>query len=62
MQFLINIFVLYIIYVIYLIFDYYDFKNKKDKKIEKEINDYFRPKPAKNIEEVEEWCKTKLKK
>jgi len=45
-----------------LIFDYYDFKNKKDKKIEKEINDYFRPKPAKNIEEVEEWCKTKLKK
>lgn len=36
------------------------FAESEERFKEKEIRDYFRTTPAKNVEEVEEWCKRQL--
>ena len=38
------------------------FAESEKRKQEKEIREYFRPRPAKTLEEAEEWCKRKLNK
>lgn len=60
MELLKGLTVIFIIYVIYLICDYYDCKNEKEKREQKELRDYFKVKPAKTVDEAEEWCKRQL--
>ena len=50
-----------ILYITHFLIGNYKVKRNEEKKFLKEYREFFSPKPAKTVEEVEEWCQIKFK-